>query len=679
MSGRILVVDDSLTVRMDLLHALEGEGYSVTLAKTLGEARLELARTRPDLVVLDVTLPDGDGVDLLRELRATPADVTLPVILLSSQGEVEDRLRGIAAGAHDYAAKPYDRGYLLSRIRMLLPPELHPVGRSRVLIVEDSLTFRHELRAALEAAGYEVLECASGEEGVRLAARERPDAVIVDGLLEEGIDGPEVIQRLRLDPALRETRFLLLTASLDRTREAAALAQGADATLRKDAGFDLVLARLSALLRGRPVEERPQSTSLFGPKRVLAVATQRADADEMLHGLRGDDYDIVVAGGQEAARALLSAQPVDCVLLIGPPRTAELEETLAVVRGSPAWRDMPVLVLHREATHDAMRAAIEAGADDCLAGPADLALLGARVLAQLRRKQLEVEARRIRDELHQRELELAQERARAEERAALARELQAQNQALSAQNVQLEERLRQAQRLESLGRLAAGVAHDFNNMLGVMLGYVELMRAPLPAEHPDVRRLDGIRAAGARAVELTQKLLTFGRRQQLKPERVVIADLITEVTPLLERGVGASVRLELESRGGSHQVDVDRSLLEQALVNLAINARDAMPGGGRLSVVTSSSRIDDPSAAGLPGIVPGDYVVIEVRDTGEGMAPETVEHAFEPFFTTKPVGQGTGLGLASVHGFVTQSGGAITIDSERGVGTCFTIYLPRAA
>ena len=239
----------------------------------------------------------------------------------------------------------------------------------------------------------------------------------------------------------------------------------------------------------------------------------------------------------------------------------------------------------------------------------------------------------------------------------------------------LELQLREAQRLEAVGRLAGGVAHDFNNLLTIILGFTETLLEGLPAGDERRANAEQIRAAGRRAADLTQQLLAFGRRQVLRTQVLDLNAVLMEMRDILQRLVGEQIEVAISPVAGPCLVRADRGQIEQVILNLALNARDAMPGGGRLGIVTrrvvpAAGGLDDPAGRGL---------LLAVSDTGSGMSPEVQSHIFEPFFTTKEVGQGTGLGLATVHGIVTQSGGRIEVNSTPGEGTTFRVFLPGAA
>jgi PAS domain S-box-containing protein len=241
----------------------------------------------------------------------------------------------------------------------------------------------------------------------------------------------------------------------------------------------------------------------------------------------------------------------------------------------------------------------------------------------------------------------------------------------------IEERMMQAQRMESVGRLAAGVAHDFNNLLTAIMGFGEMAQMRIPEDNRARADVEEILRAGVRASALTRQLLAFSRRQALSPRPIDVNATLSDSSALLQRMVGESVQIVTRFDSAAGHVLADPSQLDQVLMNLAVNARDAMPGGGTLALETRRTRLDLARAA-LLQVQEGDYVTLTVRDDGEGMDERTREHIFEPFFTTKQPHQGSGLGLATVYGIVRQSGGAISVDSRIGEGTTFRVWLPAA-
>ena len=241
-----------------------------------------------------------------------------------------------------------------------------------------------------------------------------------------------------------------------------------------------------------------------------------------------------------------------------------------------------------------------------------------------------------------------------------------------------EERLRQSQKMEAVGQLAGGIAHDFNNLLTAILGYTDLL-LDSPEGQAEQLRLDlmEIKGAAKRAADLTQQILAFSRKQALRPEVIGIDDAVKELAPLLERLIGESIVLEVRTDEGLGRCEIDPGQFTQVLINLAVNARDAMPQGGVLVLETVNVEVRPRDAAARSGVPTGSYVALKCTDTGMGMDASTSSRIFEPFFTTKRPGQGTGLGLSTVHGIVHQSGGTVLVDSAVGRGTVFTIYLPR--
>ncbi|TWB11977.1 PAS domain S-box-containing protein [Rhizobium sp. ERR 1071] len=248
----------------------------------------------------------------------------------------------------------------------------------------------------------------------------------------------------------------------------------------------------------------------------------------------------------------------------------------------------------------------------------------------------------------------------------------------TAQLRENESALRQSQKMEAVGQLTGGIAHDFNNLLQVIIGNLDILQRNLPEDSGRLKRAAGHAMIGARrAAALTQRLLAFSRRQPLDPKPLNANALVTSLSEMIHRTLGETMAVETVLAAGLWQVEADNNELEAAILNLAVNARDAMPDGGRLTIETSNAHIDEAYAASYAEVSAGQYVCIAVSDTGTGMDEVTIAKAFEPFFTTKPVGRGTGLGLSQVYGFVKQSGGHVKIYSELGHGTTVKIYLPR--
>ncbi|HTQ04829.1 MAG TPA: response regulator [Polyangiaceae bacterium] len=681
MSETVLVVDDSLTVRMDLTESLRAAGLETVPCASAAEARKELATRAIAVVILDLVLPDGDGLDLLREIRANGA--TAPaVVLLSSEAEVRDRIRGLTTGADEYIGKPYDTGYLVARVHEL-------VSRSRsehadgapLLVIDDSATFREELSEALRTSGFRVIGAATGEDGLKLAAAQRPRAIIVDGILP-GMDGPTVIRRLRLDAALRRTPCVLLTATKELDFELRALDAGADAFVHKDEDLDVILAKVQAVLRASLVPSPDETTSLLAPKRILTVDDSASFRELVSNALRNEGYDVVAARSGEEAFELLSVQSVDCILLDLVMPGMGGKETCRRLKESPAVRDIPVVLLSGVEDRASVLEGLANGADDFVQKSAELEVLKARVRAQLRRRQFEDETRRVRERMLKGEIVASEARAArelAEARAAHVGELERKNTDLAAAYAALQatqEKLVQSAKMASLGALVAGVAHEINNPLAFVLSHLGTVEQGLrevekrlpegtfePVQKPWQRaleRLGGMRMGLERMRELVVKLRTFSRLDEGEIKLVSIRECVDSVLTILAHRLGGRITTEL-SLGEPDVIECMPGLLNQALMNLVTNAIDAIDGPGRIRIRS--------------GAEDGAYVIV-VEDTGHGIPEQHRNRVFEPFFTTKPVGQGTGLGLSITYSIVKKHGGTLELGDAPGGGTTAVIRLP---
>src|SRR5512132_260024 len=243
---------------------------------------------------------------------------------------------------------------------------------------------------------------------------------------------------------------------------------------------------------------------------------------------------------------------------------------------------------------------------------------------------------------------------------------------------EVEEQLRQAQKMEAVGQLTGGIAHDFNNLLAIVMGNLQLLEEHVSSDAKAREYLEDALWSAQRGGELTHRLLAFARKQPLKPTLINFNDVVRGMTDLLRRTLGASIRIEESLAPNLWKAFADRGELERALVNLAVNARDAMRSTGTLTLETRNAVLDEDYAEQYEEVTPGEYVLLAVADTGTGMPPEIMQRVFEPFFTTKEAGQGSGLGLSMVYGFVKQSGGHVSIYSQVGEGTSVKLYLPRA-
>jgi signal transduction histidine kinase/ActR/RegA family two-component response regulator len=247
----------------------------------------------------------------------------------------------------------------------------------------------------------------------------------------------------------------------------------------------------------------------------------------------------------------------------------------------------------------------------------------------------------------------------------------------TSERKRLEAQLRQAQKMEAVGRLAGGIAHDFNNLLAVIMGHSDLIKSVLRKGDALAHDVEQIRRASERAASLTRQLLAFSRRQFLQPQVIDVNTLVGNLATMLHRLIGEDIQLDLRLDPAAGRVSADPGQLEQVVMNLTVNARDAMPQGGQLTLETGPAMLDHAFVMAHPGSSAGAHVRLSIRDTGCGMGPEVLSHLFEPFFTTKEPGRGTGLGLSTVYGIVKQHRGYIDVQSEPGQGSTFSVYLPR--
>ena len=399
--------------------------------------------------------------------------------------------------------------------------------------------------------------------------------------------------------------------------------------------------------------------------------------------LQRDGLEFLKARSGEEALELLLKHDVALALLDVQMPGMDGFELAELMRGNERGRHIPIIFLTAGSADTQRRfRGYEAGAVDFIQKPIETDVLRgkANVFFDLNRQRRQIQAQRDALEAGARALADAagQLETQVRERTAELEDALERLKAETAERERAEASLRQSQKMEAVGQLTGGIAHDFNNMLTGVIGSLDFMRRRLAAgKFKDLDRyLDTASASAARAASLTQRLLAFSRRQSLDPMPADINELIVSMADLMDRAVNERIDLKLVLASDLPAAVVDTHQLENAILNLVLNARDAMPEGGALTVETSTVDLDEAQAAARPGLTPGRYLVIAVSDTGVGMSPELIEKVFDPFFTTKPLGQGTGLGLSMVYGFARQSGGAAAIHSQVGVGTSVKLFLP---
>jgi signal transduction histidine kinase len=406
-------------------------------------------------------------------------------------------------------------------------------------------------------------------------------------------------------------------------------------------------------------------------KSRILLADDNADMRDYISRLLGSHHEVVtVQDGELALESLRQRRPDLLLTDIMMPRLDGFG-LIKAVRDDAALRDLPIIVISARAGEESSVEGLAAGADDYLVKPFSARELIARVDGALAMA-------RVRREMGEalREANLSLEATVAERTSAL----KAANEGLRMEAMErekVEQTLRQSQKMEAVGKLTGGVAHDFNNLLQVIGGNLQLLAKDVAGCERAAQRVRNALAGVARGSKLAAQLLAFGRRQPLAPKVVNLGRFVRGLDDLLRRALGDGVEIETVISGGLWNTLVDPSQVENALLNLAINARDAMKGHGKLTIEAGNAALTDDYAAHHGDVRPGQYVMLAVTDTGCGMSADIIEQVFEPFFTTKPEGQGTGLGLSMVYGFVKQSGGHIKIYSEPGQGTTMRLYLPR--
>ena len=656
MIPAILIVDDSLTVRMDLAEHLAGAGFAVTTSATLAAAREALAGAAFALVVLDVQLPDGDGIELLRALRGDPLTATMPVMMLSGEAEVRDRVRGLRTGADDYVGKPYDPDYVVSRARTLVAARQPAAARAAlVLVIDDSATFRERFAAELRAAGLAVVVAADGEEGLARAAALRPAVAVVDRMLP-GIDGLTVIRRLRQDRAMRLTACLLLTASDAPDEELRALEAGADGFLRKDHELGVAVARVDGLVRGwlAAAGGEPDTASLLGPKRILVIDDDPAWLQRLGERLRDDGCETIAARSGAEALELLAVQPVDAIVLdldIGDGLSGP--EACLRIKQSPAWRDIPLLITTTGDSRQTQIASVDLGADGCAPKDGDLEVVRARLRALLRRQQSMSEVRAQREQGQRRELLAAGMRAAqelAQTRADLLADLEARFQELEAFSYSASHDLRAP--LRSLAGFSRALNEDYAGVLD--------------ARGQDY--LGRIARAATGMGQLIEALLSLARvaRGELARTAIDLSALALEIDDQLRqanpgRQLETSVAPGLQARG-------DARLLRIVLVNLIGNA-------WKYSARQAQARI------AVDAVELGGERVFRVADNGAGFDMAFADKLFGAFQRLHKSDdfEGTGIGLATVRRIIQRHGGRIWAEATPDQGATFSFTLPDPA
>jgi PAS domain S-box-containing protein len=631
-TGKILVVDDEVELNNTLVESLILQGYNTT-GVTSGDQALTALRTEDfDIVLTDLMMPGMDGITLVQ--KGLTIDPYLVCIVMTDQGTIQTALDAIKVGAFDYVLKTF-------RLQTLLPLI------ARAINVRQMRLENLELRETV----------AIYERARTIALTLDPQTVIsklVDAVLKQ-TDADEVSVLL---PAANGRDELYVAAARGDNRERS-VREGVSPELTSSVSIPMQVATkvvgtisINSFRRLRPftLAEMKVLTILAGTAAAAlesaSLYTQVRRAEEKYRSIFENAVEGIFQSTSE--RRFLTVNP-SLAHILGYDSPEEIISSLTDVGAqlyvNPEQADEVTRILEAQGIVQGFE--FEAYRKD-----------GEKIWLRLNIRLVHDESGNVR--FREGSIEDITEQKHSE-----------------IERKHLEEQLRQSQKMEAIGQLAGGVAHDFNNLLTAINGYSSLALQRTNPEERIKNYLEEIRKAGERAANLTRQLLAFGRKQMLKPVALDLNEVVSEMNKMLRRLIGEDITLIVKLAPALKKIKADPGQIEQVLVNLVLNSRDAMPQGGHLTIETTNFDVDHEYSSKHLGVPPGSYVRLAVSDTGCGMDAETQARVFDPFFTTKDKGKGTGLGLSTVYGIVKQSGGSIWVYSEPGEGTTFEIYLPR--
>jgi two-component system, cell cycle sensor histidine kinase and response regulator CckA len=643
-AARVLIVDDERHNRQLLEVMLASEGFIFTTAASGQEALDLVARAPPDIILLDVMMPGMSGYQVAERIKADAATQPIPIIMITALGDHDAMMMGLAAGAGDFLTKPVNRAELCLRIKNLV----------RLKAFGDD---QHKYSQMLEGeVGWRTADLVESERLYRSTFDAAPVGIVHVGLDGEWLSANQGLCEL-LGYAAKELRSLAVQNLIrspgtgDESELFRQLAGGAKDRhvleerpyRRKDGSLVWTRVQMSVHRDARRtaqhfilvIEDITERRALEGQvQQSMAHLLASEQRYRTLLDCAGDAISVLTLDGvvREVNRRWVD--------IVGLPREQLIGRHVREFARSGQGDENTRLYDEGVASPGVRSTPVEFTKPD-----------GTTVLMEFSRTIIDIAGER---------LVLAIGRDVTEQR-------------------QLEKQLLQAQKLEVIGQLAGGIAHDFNNLLTAILGSSEMLLMDVSPDDPRRVEVLEIKKAGERAAGLTRQLLAFSRKQVLQPNVLNINEMIASMEPMLRRLIPAHINLVIALQQKIGFIKMDATQLEQIVVNLAINAADAMPGGGKLTIETANVRLDEHYRKHHLPIQPGEHILLAVSDTGVGMDEETSRRVFEPFFTTKDVGKGTGLGLATVYGIVKQSGGDIWVYSEPGHGSAFKIYLPREA
>ncbi len=700
--ARILAVDDREANRLLLSSILTPFGHIVFEASDGAEALIAAEQSRPDVIITDILMPTMDGFELVRRIRASAALCSIPVIFYTAHYE-QNEARDLAAecGVSEVIRKPVDPSDMLRVVDRVLS------SRATTVAAQPSDRFDQEHRTLVTD---KLVQKTTNLRNANLRLRALTEIGLQVNLHRNRDEFAPSFCRAARSVVSASCVTVVFTGSGESGDEiySSGVDPAGEAAL-KGAPLREVLARLihpDQLRRGFNPGGDPRALDLPGDyPPIYSFVVVRVASATRAHGLLVFsnilDTDRFTAEDEMLAAVLAAQLAVACdndVLLEDARRRSEelerqLERELAMEEALRRSQQQLSAILENT---NAVVYLVDPEGNILLANraaqrvfqapelPIDGALyerLPAAAAAQFRARDHKVlvsgESMESEDIIPHGDgdhsylvtrFPLLDSAGKIYAVGAIATDFTAQK--------EIQEQLRQAQRMESIGRLAGGVAHDFNNMLTVINGYSSMLLNN-PRSSRVEEKLRHIQKAGETAAAMTRQLLAFSRRQLLEPRVIQIDEVLVRISGIMQRMIGENIDVVVRPGPETGPVQADPAQIEQVVMNLAVNARDAMPQGGVLTIACGNASLPDPAVPGLPEARPGDYVFLSVADTGTGIEDSVKAHMFEPYFTTKPKDKGTGLGLSTVYGIVHQSGGWITVESSLGKGSTFSIYLPR--
>ncbi len=687
----ILVVGDTSESLALLLPILTQTGYQARAAGSGELALAAVAAKAPDLILLDVGMQGMDGPEVCRRLKAREETRHIPVILISAFADVEERVKGLRLGAADYITKPFQTEELLTRVETHLclgrTAEDQKRDEGAVEARRRELQILYDFASGLAAAHSGNDMCELIARGLKAITGAASATFSVYDPVEKHIR----VQHAEVEPGLMSDLVRVLGGkklteaafplSDDLRRELLRNPIGYSSSLsevtfgvvpgfigtvvQKVQGIDRFLGiayKLEGELFGtslvalRANTPDPPAALLNSFAEMVAVSLRRVRAENALRQSQGRLMGIV----DSAMDGIVTIDDTERIQVFNAAAEAMFGCPAAEAIGQPVHRFIPERF--RAARPEHVQPFDQMG-ESRPSAPSLQHIGGRRASGE----EFPIEASMSRTAVDGRELLTIilrdiTEQVRSEEARA-----------------QLEAQLRLTQRMESLGTLGGGIAHEFNNILGAIIGNAELARQDVGSEHPAMESLDEILKASQRAKDLAHRILAFGRREQAPESVIPLRPVVEDALAFLRATIPAAVEIAMTCDADAPTVWAERTQIHQVLINLCTNAWQAMAGhAGRIDVRLDGVTLDAEATRVDAAMWPGRFARLSVTDTGAGMTPATLEHVFEPFFTTKPVGQGTGLGLSVVHGIVKVHGGAITVTSQPGQGTTFCLYFPAA-